>query len=344
MKKMTAVLAIILLATAAFSQTVEEKSCTVAPDCRIRVKNIAGSVNVTAWDRNEIHLKATLGRDVERLDFTCTESVVRVEVVVPNTGNKKIESDLEMSVPAGSSLDIETVSADTHTYNVGGRIVAAAVSGNVQLENVVGPVTVRSVSGDVTISGSSPTMETKSVSGDIKISGTIGELGIETVSGSSLVSGTVAQMRAKAISGDITFQGTATSASAETVSGDIKLDKTEQEIEAYSVSGSINLVGERVSSAQFNTTSGEISYTGEIAEKGSIKGSSRSGSITVYTSDNPGVLYDLTSKSGEIETFYNVPAQREQEHGPGAALRLGQEGAASIVLETLSGNIQIKRR
>lgn len=344
MKKLIITIAVLVCTAAAFAQTVEEKSCQVAPDCRIRVINTVGSVNVTAWDRSEVQLKATLGPDVERLDFTCTDSVVRVDVIAPTQGSRKIESNLDISVPSGSSLDIETVSADTHTYNVAGRLMVTSVSGNLLLENVVGAVSAKSVSGDITISGSSPALDAVSVSGDVKISATVGELRTETVSGSADISGTVAQLLAKSISGRLSFSGTATAARAETVSGNIDLDRADRELEAHTTSGRMNLVGNRISSGRFTSMSGNIAYTGEVADKGCIEGSSKSGSITIYTSENPVVLYDLSTNSGDIETFYNVPARSRQEHGRGSMLRLGQEGGASIVMDTASGNIRVKHR
>lgn len=339
-----ACLILVLGSAAAFSQTTEEKSCAVSADCRIRIANVAGSVDVVGWDQNEISLRANLGPDVERLDFICNDSTATIEVVVPHSGNKRIESTLVISVPKGSSLEVETVSADCRVRDVFGEMNVTTVSGDAKVENTQGTVRVRSVSGDIFITGNSASMTVNSVSGKVEVSATAGEISLETISGSINVAGTMESMRAKSVSGSITLAGSTSAARTETISGDARLEKVVSDVECHSVSGDMRIVGEALVNGRFETTSGDVEYTGDLAEKGYLRGISQSGSITIRTSENPNVMYDLVTNSGDIDTFLGVEPQRRQEHGPGMKLQSGAPGAASVIVNTNSGDIEIERK
>jgi len=157
----------LVLSTAAWADTEVEQSCDAAPNGHVRVKNVAGSVQVQTWDRNQVHVKGVLGEDVERLDFAGGGNRVTIEVVIPKRHNRKIASDLTVSIPKGSSLEIETVSAEARVTEVAGKIDAATVSGDLTVERAQGPVHAESISGDVTVSADAPSATVKTTSGRI---------------------------------------------------------------------------------------------------------------------------------------------------------------------------------
>ena len=44
----------------------------------VSVENVAGDINVSVWDRNELHLTGTLDDDVEELEITETASGIQI--------------------------------------------------------------------------------------------------------------------------------------------------------------------------------------------------------------------------------------------------------------------------
>ena len=78
-------------------------------DGRVLISNLSGSVMVTGWDREEISVEGTLGRGTERLDFEVSGDRARIKVIIPRRARNVEGSDLEIKVPRGSRVEVETV-------------------------------------------------------------------------------------------------------------------------------------------------------------------------------------------------------------------------------------------
>jgi DUF4097 and DUF4098 domain-containing protein YvlB len=291
------------------------------------VKNVAGSVHIQAWDNNQVHVTGTLGRDVERLEFVCSEKLAAIKVIVPKSHHPDIDSDLTISVPKGSSLEAETVSADLRVSDVKGVINASTVSGDLNIERGMGTVQAESVSGDVTLSADSPSVGVKTISGDASVAGNIGAVRVESVSGDLTVSGAVERVNAKSISGSVSA------------------DKVLQQAEASTVSGGIRVSGERLSAGDFATTSGDIDFTGDLTETGMLKVSTKSGAVTVRVPESIAARFDVSTLSGGIRNDFGPAPERASVMSPGLKLRFGSPGAAAEVkIESLSGGITVGRK
>jgi DUF4097 and DUF4098 domain-containing protein YvlB len=314
------------VSTVAWAGTEVDKTCDAPPDVHVRVKNVAGSVRIQAWDTNQVRVTGTLGQDVERLEFVCSEKLAAIEVIVPKSHHPDIDSDLTISVPKGSSLEAETVSADLRVSNVGGAIDASTVSGDLNVEGAAGTVEAESISGDVSVSANSPSVEVKSTSGDAAVSGNVGAV------------------RAKSISGAVTVSGTVTRVDAESISGDVSVEKVLQQAEASTVSGDIRISGERLSAGEFSTTSGDVDFTGDLTETGMLKVSTKSGAVTVHVPESIAARFDVSTLSGDIKNDFGPPPERASSMGPGLKLQFGSPDAAAVVkIESLSGGIAIGR-
>ncbi len=191
-------------------QNVDE-SRPAAPDVRLEIEIISGSVDVTAWNREEVRVTGTLGDDVEELEFAGGRDSLSIEVDVPEgwgRRNREVDAHLEISVPEGARLSVETVSA------------AIAVSG------LTGTASLDSVSGEVTLTGRPSRAE------------------VETVSGAIRVSGGQTQVSAESVSGSVVLEGVAQSVDVATVSGRIEVNAGEIERGQFeSVAGSIHFRG-----------------------------------------------------------------------------------------------------
>ena len=207
-------LALATLAVPCAARAGEEinRSTTADPAGTVEVSNITGSVKVVGWARNEVQVTGELGEGAERLEFTKGDKVTRIAVITPNHSGHADDSDLEISVPVGSSLSINTVSADVTVQNVHGAQRLQTVSGDVQTQSSGEDVECRTVSGDVMIDGS----------------GKKGLVSITTVSGTfRLGVGATSRSRLRSTSGDISLTGPVTPdarVDIESISGDVRLD------------------------------------------------------------------------------------------------------------------------
>lgn len=199
-------------------------------EARITVRNLAGMIEVDAWDKNEFDLVAQLGESAERIDITGTAADLKVEV--RNRGGSRHYSDgetrLKLRVPAGVTLNLDGTSADLIVRGIRGAIVARSVSGDVDVAAPAKQISLQTVSGDVQLDAPGA-RDTKlnTVSGDTNVRGASGVLSVESVSGDVTVEGGVfSQLELKSVSGDIAVEaGFATEAKvkAESLSGDVRV-------------------------------------------------------------------------------------------------------------------------
>lgn len=253
-------LAALLAAAPAFAATPINQTRPLAPDGQVSIDNLKGRIVVRTWDRPEVRITGSLGEGVEKLLVEGDERDLSIEVRYPRNsggwfgwgGNGKSEpSVIEVSLPAGASVSVDSVSADVDISGVAGqRLSVDSVSGDVLVRSTrVAEASFDNVSGDIDAElDSSQSLLVDSVSGDILIKGRIGgRVSLDTVSGDATLEAT-----------------TLDRLSLSTVSGDGRLSAglaADGSIVADSVSGNLDLVLPRETSARLRieTFSGGIS-------------------------------------------------------------------------------------
>ena len=190
MKRLTAI-ALAFLFTAPVAAEEVDRTLNAASDGAVEVSNIAGSVTVEGWSRDEVQVKGTLGPNVEELIFERDGDRVTIKVKVPKRGGRGIDSDLRISIPRGSSIDIATVSADIDVNDVLGEQELEAVSGDINTEAFESDLRAGTVSGDVYVKGDGKDTETRgnTVSGDVTLKNMAGQVAAESVSGDVIIDG-----------------------------------------------------------------------------------------------------------------------------------------------------------
>jgi DUF4097 and DUF4098 domain-containing protein YvlB len=214
----------------------------------VEIYNVAGAVSVQGWDKAEVEVTGTIGKDVERVEVTGGGSHTAVRVVLHSSHgwNSDGEARLTVHVPAGSSLSCKTVSADVKVNGVRGEATLKTVSGDVDAE-VGGDASAHAVSGTVHLKATAAkSIEVDTVSGDADVIGGGGEFEVTTVSGDAKVKlGNVTRARFQSVSG--------------TMSASLSLS-AEGRLDAQSVSGDVHLVFPAPPTADFDlqTFSGDI--------------------------------------------------------------------------------------
>jgi len=203
------------------------KSLPADPRGEVEIVNVAGSVEVSTWERNEVQVEADLGRGVERLDFRNEGSRTYIKVVLPRMSAGGGSSDLVVRVPRESSLTVNTVSAEQNITGVRGMQRLQAVSGNITTEFGPGDIELKTVSGDIHARGrdGKGLVRATTVSGDMQIHKAGPELELNTVSGDMLVTlDRLDRGRIKTTNGDLeltTALGEAARVEAEAINGDL---------------------------------------------------------------------------------------------------------------------------
>ncbi len=243
-------LALLAATLPAFAGTPVDKTVAAAANEPVQISSVAGSIKVTAWNRNEIHVGGTLSRNAERLAVEKTASGVSIRVVLPSHTSGNTEgSHLVIQLPAASQLEVHTVSADIDASGVAGPVRLETVSGNLALVSRSANIHANTISGDVGVTGSAPgaTIDAHSISGKLRIDQVTGNLRAGTTSG------------AIQLAGENRLQG----AQLETTSGDIRFAAAlggDGNYEFHSVSGNVVLSLPGVPAARFDVSS----FSGDI--------------------------------------------------------------------------------
>ena len=254
MKPAAVVLAVLAAPAWLAAQTTVDQKRPAAPDGAVSIENMAGSVKVTAWDKAEVQVRGSVGEGGE-LSFEGSGKRIHIEIETDHNP-MGIKSDLEVFVPAGSSVDIEGFQA------------------TISVTGVTGSVTAETVNGSITQAGAAKHVELQSVNGEVEVAKAAGRIKAEAVNGSVIVRDCSGDLEASTVHGKLhVIGGSYERAEIESVAGPVRFEANLSPRAALSietVSGSAELLLPATISAEFQVSSfsGRISNElGPAAEK-----------------------------------------------------------------------------
>jgi DUF4097 and DUF4098 domain-containing protein YvlB len=280
-----------LLATPA-AQAVQniDRSLPTGATPSVEISNVQGRVTVAAWDQQVVKVTGTIENDQTEFEFSGDQRhvVIKVRPESNKVHRGKDDAILDIKVPAGASLDINTVSADIDVQGVRGAQRLEAVSGDVTTAAYGEQLDVRTISGDAVVNGTggNARVEVESVSGDVTVRGVDGELEAQSVSGN--------------VELDL---GTATRLQLETVSGNLKASLTladDARFDAESVSGDVDVRFAKPVNGEFEfeTFSGNIENC--FGPKAERKSKYAPGTELRFTQGSGGARVSIDTLSGTI--------------------------------------------
>ena len=285
-------LALLLPGTLCFAATSVDEHRPANPQGEVEIDNVAGMIDVQGWDKPEVAVTGSIGKDVERVEVTGGGNRTSVRVVLPSGqhwGMRDGEAHLLVRVPANSSVSASLVSSDLKISAVRGALELRSVSGNISGEGG-GDVRANNVSGDIRFTANAAKrIEAKAISGSIVLTGSSTDIEATTVSGDAhLTLGTVSRARFKTVSGDFSARLAAApdaQIDVESVSGDIHLEFASEpaaDYEVQTLSGDIeNCFGPRPVEARHGPGKRLTFKTGETSAR--VHVSSNSGDVRLCT-------------------------------------------------------------
>ena len=152
----------------------------VSAQAELFLSNINGSIEIIAWDKNEISLEAEKRTITAenlpkiRIEIDATPDHVTIKTEHQKTGwfgsNVKGVVRYKLHVPADINLrKIESVNSNITIRDVNGEMIASTVNGSIHVTDVITSAWLKTVNGNIEASiGSSDqarTIETKTVNG-----------------------------------------------------------------------------------------------------------------------------------------------------------------------------------
>lgn len=154
------------------------KTYPAAANISVSLSNINGSVEITAWDRNEVKLDAEKTADnQEKLNeaeirVNSSESSIHIETHYPeHNQNNPATVKYAVHVPRGARLDkIELVNGSLEIQGVTGEVNGSSVNGSVTGRGLTGDATLSTVNGSVSseLAGNARRVKLSSVNGHVE--------------------------------------------------------------------------------------------------------------------------------------------------------------------------------
>ena len=246
MRRAALVLATVLAVPAwAKAQTTVDQKRPAAPDGTVSIENMAGTIKVTGWDRAEVQVKGTVGAGGE-LSFEGSGKSTHIEIEADHNP-MGIRSDLDVYVPAASTVEIEGFQATITAIGVTGSVKAETVNGSITQSGAAKNVELQSVNGDVDVTKANGRVKAESVNGSVVLHDASGELEASTVHGKlHVLGGSWQRAEMESVAGTVRFEAAIApraTVSIETVSGAVQLflpASVGAEFAVSSFSGQIN--------------------------------------------------------------------------------------------------------
>jgi DUF4097 and DUF4098 domain-containing protein YvlB len=226
------------------AQTTVDQKRPAAPDGIVSIENMAGSVKVVGWDKPEVQVKGSVG-DGGELSFTGGGKRTHVEIE-SDRNPMGVKSDLEVFVPAGSSVEIEGFQASISVSGVVGAVTAETVNGSISHSGAAKQVELQSVNGSIDVAKASGRVQAEAVNGSVVLKDVSGDLEASTVNGKlHVLGGAYDRVQIESVAGNVRFDAGLSSRatlSIETVSGPVELllpGNVSAEFQVSSFSGAI---------------------------------------------------------------------------------------------------------
>ncbi len=237
-------------------------------------------VMVNAGDQLHVEAELQAAKELEGYAVNCIEEAgtLKIEVTKPESGWTSHTGFVNVSLPAGVKLNIETTSgyitlngisaADITAQSKSGKIQATDITANVSLETRSASIKAENIKGQLNTKSKGGAHVVRHVEGAVSLYSSSGEMIAEYINGALKTESTDGAQTIKEVNGDIYLK---------TKSGAMKLSDSSGTIGSLSVSGTLNLfnvegvfnlvatkgslIGSRVTlseSSTFNTTEGKI--------------------------------------------------------------------------------------
>jgi DUF4097 and DUF4098 domain-containing protein YvlB len=182
-------------------QTVDH-GVAVAQDLRIKIWVPAGTVRLTGWDADSLHVRGTV------TGGTIYHGGARGawKLNVESASESMAPAEVDIRLPRGAQVSVKTVTGSIVATDVAGWF--NSVSGDVVLDGRARRVEAETLDGDIAINGQMPWVSARTGSGTIKIEGLFEDVRASSVSGGiSILNKRVSRGRFESVSGDIRYRG-----------------------------------------------------------------------------------------------------------------------------------------
>jgi DUF4097 and DUF4098 domain-containing protein YvlB len=316
----------------------------------MRINDDRGTITVNVSDdkkmriswRKKVH--AENQRDADSYNAKTDLTIVpsdKVLVLNANTqgaGDKGVSMDMDIYVPASTSLTITSSRGD---------VTVAGMTGGVEVNHHRGEVNVNDHTGSVMLNLDGSSARLQHVKGDVTIQGKANEVAIEDVDGAVHLNGEFMEStRLVRVSKTVSFHSSRTDMEFTRLDGRLDLDSGD--LRADSLIGPVRLTT-RSKDISLEGLSGDLrledsngSVSVGVNKPGNIQIDNRKGDVQISIPPNTPVKVEARTREGEISSDFEEIKVDNRDHGSSASGSIGTNGPR-MALNCDKGEIEIRK-
>ncbi len=291
-----------------------DRTLTVDVDSLIEIEHMDGDAKILGWDKDQVRVVGKLGERTDEFRFERKGKTVVIEVEVKKMdkgwswNSSELQDDLTIYVPYTSRVNYRSINADLIIKQIYGSTDVDMINGELEATELKGSVRLKTVNGEI---------YAKQMEGEIVLDSVNGEIEVEQLSG-----------------GEIYIN---------TVNGDIEGASNAQEVKATTVNGEIELKLSSVKDLNTSTVNGEIEIILNLADGGTVKASSVSGSVELAFQKDVEARFSIEAHAGgKIYNELTSDTPKKAKYGPRRWLEFSTVSPnAWVDISTVSGKIKI---
>lgn len=321
---------------------------------RIIVENRRGNVRLIGSDIEEVKVsghKTIMGLDRteadkinDRMKFELLaqgdQIVIRTNHERAGTDNR-VDSDLEIQIPKGSSVECRGNRGDFDVSNIAGNYEVSSENAGVRGQDIGGNVRIDLRRSDI--------IRLTRVKGNVDVKGArADDIELDEVAGQVVVAGQfTGDIDFRRIEKGLRFISDATNLTVERLKGRAHLSDGSLEVE--DILGPMKLRSKskdvRVSGfatpIEIELDRGDIELSPGSSTLSAITAKTSSGAVTMHLPENAKFDLEAVTRRGEVDNLFGSPLERREEDR-GGAIR-GKNGGPRIQLETGRGSMTVTR-
>jgi hypothetical protein len=154
----------------------------------------------------------------------------------------------------------------------------------------------------------------QTVNAAVQVEAVTGKVEVQTVNGGTRISGPASSVEVDSMTGAVEVHAAAAPMDIQTISGAILLDGATGEVRIETVSGKVTVAGAGVSSLGVRTTTGDVTFHGSLARKGSLEVETFSSPVKLILPRATQAVFDLQTFDAKIQSDFcaGTPVTRKR--------------------------------
>jgi len=316
----------------------------------LRVNDDRGTITVNVSDDKKLKVswrkkvRAENQQDADRYNtktdpaITPAEKVILVNANTQGAGDKGVTTDMDIYVPANTSLVITSSRGD---------VTIAGMSSNVEINHHRGEVNISDHTGNISLNLDGSSARLGQVKGDVTIQGKAHEVAVEDVDGAVHLNGEFMEsVRLIRISKTVSFRSSRTDMEFSRLDGRLDLDSGD--LRADSLTGPMRLTT-RSKDIALEGLSGDLRLedsngTVEVGlhKPGNIQIDNRKGDVQVSIPPNTAIKVEARTHEGEIQSEFDEIKVDNRDKEASASGSIGTNGPR-LVMNCDKGTIEIRK-